>query len=83
MKDKNTKEREWEQPEPKDFGYWWYEKNYKPKKPLFVERDGKKVYYEKFGEDYIKILSTGQIIKKEKAQKFIDRVLDEAFIENI
>ena len=50
---------------------------------LYVEKDGKKIYWEKYGKDYIKILSTGQIVRRDKAQKFIDRILDEAFIENI
>jgi hypothetical protein len=54
-----------------------------PKAKSYINRDGKKIYWEEYGENYIKIVKTGQIVRKENAKKFIDRTINDAFIENL
>jgi len=37
--------------------------------------------WKEYNKDYIKILSTGQIIRKENAKKFLDKLVEENFLE--
>ncbi len=90
MKDKNCRDRgkrgEYEHPErePRGWGRSWRSINWdEPIRYRIDKETGKKIYWEKYGKRHIRILHTGQITRKDKAQKFIDRIRDQAFIEGI
>lgn len=92
MKNKNTRDKgknqDYEHPEraPRRWGRNWWgdwpvggeEIRYKTDKET-----GKKVYWEDNGERHIRIIHTGQIVRKDKAQKFIDRIRDQVFLDNV
>jgi hypothetical protein len=50
--------------------------------PKYKMINGKKKYWIEEG-NYVRILWNGQIVRKDKAQPFIDKVLDKVFLEEI
>lgn len=67
---------------------WNY--HYPPKIPVkerssFIKKEGKKIYWEDYGDkgEYVKIIKTGQIIRKDKAEKVLKQIIEEAFLENL
>lgn len=66
---KEYKEPEW------DFCMGWHS-------PKYRMINGKKKYWVEEG-NYVRILWNGQIVKKEKAQPFIDKIRDKVFLEEI
>ena len=52
----------------------------------YKEWAGKKIYWEPYGNGYIKIIKTGEIIKKEKFindKRFKDRIEGDAFLDSV
>lgn len=58
--------------------------NKRPPKSYIEE--GKKIYWEPYGRGYVRIIKTGEIIRKEKFvndKRFKDRIEADAFLDNL
>jgi len=44
---------------------------------------GRGKYWEYYSYEYIKIIETGQIVRKENAKKFLKKALEEAFLKDL
>ena len=81
---KEQKRGMWEEPE-RPYDYEWEMQRYfgKSEKSLFIKIGDEKIYYQEYKDIYIKIVGSGQIIKKKNFKKFYNKLIKEAFIENI
>lgn len=88
MKDHRIKDREWEHPKRDSKGYkkYWYSvrKQFSVLRKQMKEECDKKIWYEPYSRDYVKIVETGQLVKKENLEKFFgEETWKEIFLENI
>jgi len=65
-----------------DWSNWETKSDEKAPKGIVV--DGKRIYWKEYGPNYVRIVDTGEIIKREKfEERYKDRITSAVFLDSI